>query len=145
MLSIIMTALNMKPTMPQIIALCTILLISAGCSSPTPADNSANSPFTHGNVTLNLKKGVTTQADVLKVFGAPNIATVDSSSNEVWSYQKNATISNSSSSEGAFTIIIAAAGTTRTQFETSSRTMTLIIKFDANKVVSDFSSFTSNF
>ncbi len=127
------------------VALLTTSLIFATSCATQPAENAGNNPFTSGNVTLNLKTGVTTQADVLRVFGAPNIATVDSSGMEVWSYQKNATISSSSSSQGFFTIVLASAATSQTQFATSSRTMTLIIKFNAQKIVTDFSSFASSF
>jgi outer membrane protein assembly factor BamE (lipoprotein component of BamABCDE complex) len=88
-----------------------------------------------------LKKGETTQAEVLEKFGAPNIATVDGQGNEVWTYQRHATVSRSSA--GYATIVILGGGTSG--FEQSSRTMTLIIKFDARKVVSDFNSMYSSF
>jgi hypothetical protein len=45
--------------------------------------DSTPSPFTHGNVQLNLKKNETTQAEVLEKFGPPNIATIDASGNEI--------------------------------------------------------------
>ena len=82
-------------------------LFFVGCqsSSPKSSQTSKNSPYTHGNVQLNLETGKTTQAEVLEVFGPPNIATLDGSGNEVWTYQKNATMSSSSS--GYATIVLA--------------------------------------
>lgn len=118
-----------------------------GCAtSPLPMENTApNSPFTHGNVQLTLKKGVTSQADVLEAFGAPNVATIDSEGNEVWTYQKNATVATSRDSSAYGTVILAGGRTSTSGFEQSSRTMTLILKFDAAKKVIDFKSMTTSF
>jgi outer membrane protein assembly factor BamE (lipoprotein component of BamABCDE complex) len=116
------------------------ILAVAGCSSiPTPVDEQKK--LTHGAVQLHLQKGETTQNDVLKNFGAPNITTIDGEGNEVWTYQKNATLSRSTESGAVFLI----GGFGSSGFQRSSRTMTLIIKFDSNKVVKDFNSMTSNF
>lgn len=119
-------------------------LFFTGCSSDEPKDTVA-SPFTHGNVQLNLKTNQTTQAEILEKFGPPNIATIDSSGNEVWTYQKQATVAKSTEQGGYFTIILLGGSMGSSGFEQSQRTMTLIIKFDANKKVSDFKSMTSSF
>lgn len=121
--------------------------VLVGCASIPPSTESTapNSPFTHGNVQLTLKKGVTTQAEVLETFGAPNVATVDSAGNEVWTYQKNATVSTSRDSTAYGTVILAGVRTSTSGFEQSSRTMTLILKFDALKKVIDFKSMTTSF
>jgi hypothetical protein len=44
-----------------------------------------------------------------------------------------------------WTIVLVGGGARTAGFEQSSRTITLIIKFDKNKVVSDFRSRASNF
>lgn len=118
-----------------------------GCASnPSSMESTIpNSPFTHGNVQLTLKKGVTSQAEVLEAFGAPNVATVDSEGNEVWTYQKNATVSTSRDSSAYGTVILVGGRTSTSGFEQSSRTMTLILKFDATKKVIDFKSMTTSF
>lgn len=118
-----------------------------GCASnPSNIETSTpNSPFTHGNVQLTLKKGVTTQADVLETFGAPNVATVDSEGNEVWTYQKNATVSKANENSAYGTVILFGGRSSSSGFEQSSRTMTLILKFDASKKVIDFKSMTTSF
>ncbi len=122
-------------------------LILLGCATPgsdAEADET-HSGLTHGNVQLTLQKGKTTQQDVLEAFGAPNITTIDSSGQEVWTYQRHATVSESKAS-GAYGTIILFGGSSRTTgFEQSSRTMTLIIKFDNEKRVSDFSSMATSF
>ncbi len=116
-----------------------------GCVSTGRISDTDKNPFTHGNVQLTLKNGVTTQADILEKFGAPNVATVNGSGEEVWTYQKHATVSRSSEVGAYATIILAGVGGRTSGFEQSSRTMTLIIKFDAEKKVSDFKSMSSSF
>lgn len=128
-----------------------LVLIAAstlvGCASPPSSMDSTvpNSPFTHGNVQLTLKKGVTTQAEVLETFGAPNVATVDSDGNEVWTYQKNATVSKTNENSAYGTVILFGGRSSSSGFEQSSRTVTLILKFDASKKVIDFKSMTTSF
>lgn len=94
---------------------------------------------------MHIKKGVTSQNDVLHVFGAPNITTIDASGQEVWTYQKNATIASSSQSGAYASIIVAGVGNGTSGFEQSSRTMTLIITFDSSGKVSDFKSMSTSF
>lgn len=104
-----------------------------------------NSEMTQGNVQLNMKVGTTTKADVLEVFGAPNITTRDGAGQEVWSYQRHATVAKSKEKESFWTILLVGGGSRASGFSQSSRTMTLIIKFNADDVVSDFRSRTSDF
>jgi outer membrane protein assembly factor BamE (lipoprotein component of BamABCDE complex) len=120
-------------------------VLLAGCAtSPAPVDQ-RNSALTQGNVQMNLQVGSTTKAQVLEVFGAPNITTRDASGAEVWSYQRHATVAQSTSTSGYWTILLAGGGKTAEGFSQSTRTMTLIIKFDGRDVVSDFRSRTSDF
>jgi outer membrane protein assembly factor BamE (lipoprotein component of BamABCDE complex) len=104
-----------------------------------------NGEMTQGNVQLNVKVGTTTKADVLEVFGAPNITTRDGSGQEVWSYQRHATVSKSKEKDSFWTILLVGGSTRASGFSQTSRTMTLIIKFNADDVVSDFRSRTSDF
>lgn len=120
-------------------------LVLAGCM-PTPQPVSdRNSQLTQGNVQLSIQVGKTTKAQVLESFGAPNVTTRDGSRKEVWTYQRSAQVAQSSTKEGYWTILLAGQSGSSSGFETSSRMITLIIKFDENDVVSDFNSRTSNF
>jgi hypothetical protein len=56
-----------------------------------------------------------------------------------------ATVSQSSSSSSYWTILLTGSGKSADGFSQSSRTVTLIIKFDKNDIVSDFRSRTSDF
>lgn len=128
---------------------CSLLLVTlAACvQAPVTPVDSAN-PLTSGQVTLTLRKNQTTQTEVLEKFGSPNLVTANADGEEAWTYQKHATVANASSSSGFATIILAGVQSSRSGFEQSSRTMTLIIKFkeiNGIKTVVDFSSRSSSF
>ena len=120
-------------------------ILLTGCVTAPEPLTKKNSELTQGMVQMNLEVGKTTKSDVIETFGAPNITTRDSSGNEVWIYQRQAQVSQSSSSSGFIFVIIAGKSAEASGFETSSRMMTLIIKFDGNDIVSDFKSRESNF
>ena len=121
-----------------------IIMVYEGCSSADP-ENTKPSPFTHGNVQLNLKNNITMQSEVLEKFGPPNIAAADASGNEIWTYQKNATVRKEVAKGGYFTIVVLGGQSGSSGFEQSQKTMTLIIKFGKDKKVIDFKSMTSSF
>lgn len=126
--------------------LLSVCVLATACTAPPPQPvTTRNSELTHGNVQMNLKVGATTQTEVLETFGAPNITSIDGSGQEVWTYQRHATVSQSASAENYWTIILAGGSQEASGFEQSQRTQTLIIKFDSNKVVSDFRSRSSEF
>ncbi len=127
---------------------CSLLaLVLCGCETTTPTTHS--NPITQGNVQLHLKKGITTKSDVLEKFGAPNLTTRDGQGREVWSYQKHATKESVASGGLGIAGLIGAgvggAGVAGASASASSRTMTLIIKFNANDVVEDYDSRSSSF
>ncbi len=115
-----------------------ILSVSSCATKPEPKPNSG---LTQGNVQLHLVVGETTKAEVLDVFGAPNITTRDGSGRETWSYQRAASVTTSTTT--GFLVVF--VGGNATGFESSSQMMTLIIKFDENDIVVDFRSRSSNF
>ena len=122
-----------------------VTAVLSGCAmTPGPVDQ-RNSILTQGNVQMNLKVGTTTKADVLNSFGSPNITTRDASGEEVWSYQRQASVAQSSSSTSYWTIFLTGEARSASGFSQSSRMMTLIVTFNKNDVVSDFRSRTSDF
>lgn len=129
-------------------ALAGILLLALGaCVTPPPPPEPAagSNPLTHGNVQLNLKSGETTQAQVLEAFGAPNITSIDGSGEEIWTYQRHATVSRHSSQRNYWTVVLLGGSGNADGFEQTQRTMTLIVRFDTRKIVSDFRSRSSEF
>src|SRR5713101_8157497 len=97
-------------------------VLVVGCQTTDAAKESHQpSPFTHGNVQLTLKKGVTTQAEVLETFGSPNIATIDASGQEMWTYEEHATVTTSSESGAYATVVLLGAAGGTSHVEQSSR------------------------
>ena len=132
--------------MKKSICLLTVCVIAvavlAGCAPkpPRPADN----PFTAGEVSLTLKKGVTTKAEVARAFGAPNIVT-QNNGRSTWIYQKDAQVSHSHVGGVFGTILLAGGSESSASSSQSSRTMTLEITFNKQNRVVDFKSMTTSF
>jgi outer membrane protein assembly factor BamE (lipoprotein component of BamABCDE complex) len=124
--------------------LVTALTLSA-CATEQGLVDQRNSSLTQGNVSMKLIAGSTRQSEVLEVFGAPNIVTSDARGDEVWSYQRHATVSQDSGSSNYWTVVLFGSGQYAAGFQQTQRTITLIIKFNKDKVVSDFHSRTSDF
>ncbi|WP_397604324.1 hypothetical protein [Sphingorhabdus sp.] len=113
-------------------------------------ESDAANTLTHGMVQMTLNVGQTTQAEILESFGGPNITSIDGSGQEMWVYDRHATVTSDSSSGFSIGMLIGAAGGAvgggaglgfgkkKSKSSQSSRSMTLIIKFDKNKIVSDF-------
>ena len=127
-----------------LIIITSILLLTGCVTAPEPLSKK-NSELTQGMVQMNLEVGKTTKAEVVETFGAPNITTRDGDGNEVWTYQRQAQVNQSSSNSGFIFVIIAGKSSSASGFESSSRMMTLIIKFDNEDIVTDFKSRESNF
>ena len=135
--------------MQEALVLTCMVVMFGGCAMPPPADNAeSKNSLTTGQVQLTLQKDITTQEQVLVAFGAPNLVTLNSEGEEIWTYQRNATVSNANSSSAYGTVILFGGSTRSSGLEQSSRTMTLIIKFkliNGLKRVSGFSSRSSSF
>ena len=125
--------------------ICSIIIFLTGCMTTPQPLTERNSKLTQGNVQMSIKVGATTKAEIIENFGSPNITTRDGSGKEVWTYQRSAQVAQSSSKAGYWTILLAGQSGNSSGFESSSRMITLIIKFDNKDVVADFKSRTSNF
>ncbi|MEW6170516.1 MAG: hypothetical protein AB1472_03020 [Candidatus Omnitrophota bacterium] len=122
-------------------------LFVLGCATTTKSN------LTPGMAKKYLVKGETSQSEVLQIFGAPNIITKNKSGNEVWTYDKISSEAATSHIGGAGGVI-GLPGTTPAvggmtaggaRSSSSTRTLTLIIEFDENDVVKDFSYRSSEF
>ena len=124
--------------------LTSMCIIIGLCSCSSPQQTLPNSPFTSGQATITLKKGVTTKEEVLNTFGSPNIVTQDSDGNSIWTYQKNASITKSSGGAFNWTVVLLGGSSHNRDIMNSTRTMTIIITFKENKVA-DFKTLATNF
>lgn len=137
--------------------LATCLFSSSLARAPKDAAPDAANTLTHGMAQMTLKVGTTSQLDVAEAFGAPNITTLDAQGQEVWIYDRHATVTATKESGFSIGMLVGAGGggvgggaglgfgSSKSKASQSTRTMTLIIKFGANKLVSDFKSRSSSF
>ena len=149
-----------------IVALCFLL---SGCGETSRPYR--NSEFTYGNMKWHLEKGKTHKSEVLETFGPPNITSTDSEGLDMWVYQKMSTSKIESAFGGGLNLSawinevagnvmggrLAQAGVkgnlggnggfqggkhTSTQ---SSKTCTMILKFNDRGILVEYRFRTSNF
>ncbi|MFU8855874.1 MAG: hypothetical protein ACNA8S_02590 [Deferrisomatales bacterium] len=148
----------------SILAVTLVASITAGCMSAQQhyqqTHGAHEKEMTVGIVQREIRKGMSA-ADVAGVLGSPNIVTTDESGREVWIYDKVSTdvsYSQSSGGGGLALLIGAAAGNVvggglgSTSYSQSAgaqsktqRTLTVIIKYDEDKLVRDFAYHSSKF
>jgi outer membrane protein assembly factor BamE (lipoprotein component of BamABCDE complex) len=131
-----------------------------GCMSApqhrADVNDDSTARLTVGTVQREIRVGLTS-AEVIDVLGAPNVVATDPERNEIWVYDKVATETVYSSSSGGVAALILGGGgdvgggalgnversagaTARTQ-----RTLTIVIRFDADARVRDFAYRASQF
>ena len=122
-----------------------VVFFFGGCAPATyhrnqVQDNSSDK-ITVGKVQLEIKVGMSS-AQVIEILGSPNVVSTDEERREVWVYDKIATeVVYSESGAGLKFFTSGQAGAA----STSQRTLTIVIKFDADKKVRDFAYHSSSF
>lgn len=131
-------------------------LLTVGCSATHHAADVREADdvdrVTVGTVQKEISLGMSA-ADVATVLGSPNIVTTDDNRQETWIYDKISSDVTYSRSSGTIVGLIfgssgggAGVGSTSAGSTSSSqRTLTVIIKFDNDNLVRDFSYHTSRF
>jgi len=140
-------------------------ILGAGCMSAGRHSSELHSAqdrrLTVGVVQREIRVGMS-QADVASAMGSPNIVTKDIGGTEAWIYDKIATEVSYSNDTGGVNGAVGAGGLAggralviggiRSDYNksagaaaTTQRTLTVIIKFDGNGRVSDFSYHSSRF
>ncbi|UCG74331.1 MAG: hypothetical protein JSV45_08175 [Chromatiales bacterium] len=132
-----------------------LLAVAAGCTASQHVDEvraEDSDRVTVGTVQKEITMGMSA-AEVATVLGSPNIVTTDEERRETWIYDKISTEVAYSRSGGTIIGLIfggsgggLGAGSASSGAEsTSQRTLTVIIKFDEEDRVRDFSYHTSRF
>jgi len=124
------------------------LLFLSGCSTASShlqaVKSDAGDRVTVGKVQREIRVGMPS-AQVIEALGSPNIVSTDENRLEVWVYDKIATDVSYSNSNGGVWLILGAVGGNSGAASTSQRTLTIVIKFDADKKVRDFAYHSSSF
>ena len=134
--------------MKTVYALAVIAMMSfIGC---TTVDNRSNlqsvkeQDTTVGKVQKEVRVGMS-GAQVAEALGSPNIVTKDEGGDETWVYDKIATeASYSENSSGLFLVLYGSTSRSGAA-STTQRTLTVVIKYDANSKVKSFSYHASKF
>lgn len=120
----------------------------AGCVSVNENQQALSSvkerEMTVGIVQKEIKVGMS-QADVASALGSPNIITKDGGGKETWIYDKIATEASYSQSGAYGTLILIGASGGAGAYNTTQKTLTVIIKFDTMGNVASFSYHASKF
>jgi len=119
-------------------------LVSSGCyTAPKVGDESQRSNLTVGMVKTQIIKGETNQAEILEIFGSPNIITKNRDNDEVWNYNRMSfeTASSSGSILAIFWTgnVAGAGGASKAASTATTKSFDLILIFDENDVVIDYS------
>jgi len=125
--------------------LLSIVFIISGCTAAyhrSEVQDNSTDRVTVGTVQREIRVGMTS-AKVIEVLGSPNMVSTDDQRRENWVYDKIATDTAHSSSKSGITSLF--LGQSAGAASTSQRTLTIIIKFDKNSKVRDFSYHTSRF
>ena len=134
----------MKKLLSLVCMLSCVLFIVSCASSQKSVDTTKTDNISVGKVQREVKIGMTS-AEVVEVLGSPNIVTTDEERREVWVYDKISTEIDSSSSSKGVWLVVVGASSDKNKTSTSQRTLTIIIKFDNEGKVRDFSYRTSSF
>jgi len=122
------------------VALTIPIFLLPGCASSGVKEQSSSN-LTAGRVKMEIKKGETTQADILKIFGSPNLVTKNRDNDEVWNYNRMSYEAAYGSDSGGLIFW----GGSRAVSSTTVKSFDLIIIFDKNDVVKDYSIIAASF
>lgn len=118
-------------------ALCSIPMSFVACAGAPKSDDAKATDLTVGKVQGEIKVGLSA-AKVVEVLGSPNIITTDEERREVWVYDKVSTERMDASKSSYGTLLILGGSSSSRDSTTRQKTLTILIKFDAEKKVRDF-------
>jgi outer membrane protein assembly factor BamE (lipoprotein component of BamABCDE complex) len=126
-------------------------------STPPAPSSDHPSTLSYGMVTGRVKKGVTTQQEIVELFGGPSTMTTDKDGTEVWMYDKTSStvsgnyaqsvmasflgiplVTGASSANAAAQSQSAQSSQGTSTLTRSVKTITFIIKFNEDKTVKDY-------
>ena len=126
-----------------------------------PATAVVHSGLSYGGVTSQVQNNKTTQLELVQMFGGPSISTTDADGTEVWIYERAVTETErqnrsegyqAAANLGVFFSAVQLGGggstgksTSSSNVSTSFRSLTVIVKFNPNKTVKEYSVRASQF
>lgn len=114
------------------------LFTQFGCTPMPNVQPKQKSNLTVGMVKSKIIKGETNQAEIMAIFGAPNLVTINKSDNEVWNYSKMSFESGAAAASDVWLGSRALATATTSSFD-------LIIIFNDDDIVIDYSIISASY
>ena len=109
------------------------------CATYPKTEPTQKSNLSVGTVKTKIIKGETNQAEILALFGSPNLVTVDKDDNEVWNYNKMSFVGNTANQPFFLGFGSKAMSTTTTS------SFDLLLTFDDNDVVLNYSIISASY
>jgi len=116
-----------------------MMMVCAGCQSQ-PSEQPDKSNLTAGMAKSTIVPGTTTQAEIMEIFGPPDLVTRRDGS-EIWTYDKTWYEVRSS---GSYATILIVGGSQRSSSSSSVSTM-MIVYFTSDDIVKDYKLSVSKF
>jgi len=116
-------------------------LFCACATFPRQGEPSQKSNLTPATVKYQIIKGKTSQAEVLKLLGSPNIITKNRDNDEVWNYNRMSFEYMDGADGGGFIFW----GGSRAMSTATTKSFDLIITFDQNDIVKEYSMISASF
>ncbi|MDR1173823.1 MAG: hypothetical protein LBK24_03455 [Puniceicoccales bacterium] len=128
-----------------------MMLSVTACQTNAPVER-----VTVGSVQRFIRNGMTS-AEVVEVLGSPNMVTKNAEGNETWVYDKVHSEYEAKRSESGICLVLlggiksfgglggSGGSTTKASGSSSERTLTIVVHFDKNGKVIDFSYRTTSF
>jgi hypothetical protein len=108
-------------------------IIESGCAKTNTSPLPSESNLTAGMAKKTIVKGQTTQAEVMEIFGPPDLVT-HKDDLQIWTYDK---VHYDFESSGRYLTVLI-AGMDRQRSRSASTSTMLIIYFDSNDIVRDY-------
>lgn len=123
-----------------VLGLCLLMVGTSGCTTGEKPEKAEipDERVTVGKVQGEIKVGISA-AEVAEILGSPNIVTTDDKRREVWIYDKVSTDRVDTAKSSYLGLIIVGTSASESSGATRQRTLTIIIKYDEDKKVRDFS------
>jgi len=122
--------------------LISFVAFAIGCATfPREEGPTSSSNLTVGTVEKEIVKGKTTQAEILSLFGSPNLVTKNSEGEEVWNYNRMAYTTKTGSDGGSLLLW----GGSRAMSTATTKSFDLILTFDQNDIVKNYSVISASY
>ncbi|MDA0747764.1 MAG: hypothetical protein O2954_14680 [bacterium] len=117
------------------------IFLLASCSFLPKQEPTKSSNLTTGVVKKHITKGKTTQAEILELLGSPNLITMNKNGKEVWNYNRMSFQTIEGSGGGSLILW----GGSKALSTTTTKSFDLLITFDENSLVKDYSIISATF